>query len=152
MPELLRNAHPAFRSLVLILLLTNLICGYHFYILLPLVAGSFSCLYIFAAHAYTVVSTAYNCQLIGAFVHFPYHIFKYFVCIHSCHDLWKSLVPMILTCAKCVYINITVLPSLPPSDSLSLSPGYWSFMFLYSHYACAPGDTNNHCPIFHCDL
>ena len=34
MAELLRNAHPAFRSLVLILLLTNLICGYHFYILL----------------------------------------------------------------------------------------------------------------------
>ena len=40
------------------------------------------------------------------------------------HDHW-----CIPTCAKCVYIIVAVLSSLPPSDSLSLSSGYWSFMF-----------------------
>ena len=39
---------------------------------------------------------------------------------------------------------VTVLSFLPPSDSLSLSSGYCSFL----HCAWAPGDFNNHCTIF----
>ena len=40
------------------------------------------------------------------------------------HDHW-----CIPTCANNAYIIVAVLSSLPPSESLSLTSGYWSFMF-----------------------
>ena len=59
--------------------------------------------------------------------------------ILMCITVWTRLCSWsrcISTCANNAYINLAVLSSLPPSDSLSLSSGYWSFMFPCLHYVC----------------
>ena len=69
----------------------------------------------------------------------PYSSMPWLVHDHFC----------IPTCAKCIYIIVAVChPYIPPSDSLSLSSGYWSFMFPCLHYAWAPGNSNNDYTIF----
>ena len=72
---------------------------------------------------------------------FECYIYAYSSMLWFVHD--HLCIP---TCAKCVIV--TVLSSLPPSDSLSISSGYWSSMLPYLHYAWAPGDSNSHCTIF----
>ena len=44
--------------------------------------------------------------------------------------------------------NCCCFVSPASKNSLSLSSGYWSFMFPCLHYTWAPGDSNNHCTIF----
>ena len=54
--------------------------------------------------------------------------------------------------AKCIYINVAVLSSLPPSMVLRLSSGYWSFMLLvYTMHGLLVTTTIN-AQSLHCDL
>ena len=80
-----------------------------------------------------------------------------YIFLLSAHTTVLSIFIYAVTCAwsllyshmrqMCIY-NCCCLSSLPPSDSLSLTSGYWSFMFPCLHYAWAPGDSNNHCTIY----
>ena len=93
-------------------------------------------------HALTQPCPLHKCQMIRT-LNKCLNVLSIFIYAVTC--AWSLCIP---TCAKCVYINIAVLSSLPPSDSLSLSSDYWSFMFPCLHYSWAPGDSNNHCTIF----
>ena len=122
-------------------LLTNLVCGQQLrfsstttYVHL-LVAGSFSWLH-FKECAYTLHAIA---QLLEhSFTSKCFNFLSIFIYAVLVHDHF-----CIPTCAKCLYIIVAVLSSLPLSDSLSLTSGYWSFMFPCLHCAWAPDDSNN---------